>query len=335
MRSLFLPLIGFVLLLGSYALSQSKDKSDGSPTIRVDVEMVSLPVVVSTREGKRVSDLKQEDFLVFENGVQQEIAGFAATDEPLKIVLLLDTSGSAKAELAKIQNAAINFVNQLHPDDEVAVMSFAEDTTLQQDFSINREKNEYGIKKTRTGECTVEYEAVWLALEEMLKPVQERKALVIFTDGVDTCSRKSSRKETLDLAQETRATIYCVYYNTEFDQYRTTTPGRLPSSLPQIIIGPSSQPPVSGGPGWQTGDADYALGREYLAKLAEYSGGLVFDGMKDLRTAFAEIAKELANQYSLGYYSSISKRDGKFRKVEVKVTRPGLVVRTKKGYYAR
>lgn len=333
MRYILRILICITILAGSLATPQSRNKSDEIPLIRSDVEMVSLPVVVSTREGKRVQGLKQEDFQVFENGVQQEISGFAATDEPLKIVLLLDTSGSTKAELAKIQNAAIDFVYQLHPDDEVAVISFAEDTKLQQDFSMDREKNEYGIKKTRTGECTVEYEAVWLALEEVLKPVQERKALVLFTDGVDTCSRKASSKETLDLAQETRATIYCVYYNTERDQYRTSTPGGYPSSrLPQIIIGPS-QSPVPGNPGWQSDD--YAMGREYLAKLTEYSGGLVFDGRKDLRTAFADVAKELANQYSVGYYSKDGKRNGKFRKVEVKVKQPGLVVRTKKGYYAK
>jgi VWFA-related protein len=297
--------------------------------------MVSLPVVVSTREGKRIQGLKKEDFQVFEDGVQQKITGFAATDEPLKIALLLDTSGSTEAKLAKIQDSAIYFVNQLHPDDEVAVISFAQETKLQADFSMDREKNKYGIKKTRTGDCTVEYEAVWLALEEVLKPVEERKALVIFTDGVDTCSRKASKKETLDLAQESRATIYCIYYNTEHDQQRQTGIGGYPSTgLPQIIIGTPTIP--QSGPGLPGGQsADYAFGRAYLDKLAENSGGLVFDGMKDLRSAFANVAKELANQYSIGYYSSNDKRDRKFRKVEVKVNRPDLAVRTKKGYYAR
>ena len=201
--------------------TRAQKKPADDQAIRVNVEMVSLPVVVTTQAGKRVLDLEKEDFRVFEDGVEQTIAGFAATDEPVSVALALDTSGSTELQLANIQNAAIEFVNKLHPDDEVAVLSFAEDTKLQEDFTMNRDKNEYGIKKTRSGGCTVEYEAVWLALDDVLKPVQQRKALVLFTDGVDTCSRKASMGETLDLAKETYATIYCVYYNTESDQYRT------------------------------------------------------------------------------------------------------------------
>jgi VWFA-related protein len=238
--------------------------------------------------------------------------------------------------LSTIQNAAIDFVNQLHPDDEVAVLSFAEEVRLQSDFTIDRNRNEYGIKKTRPGGCTAAYEAVWLALEEVLKPVKERKALVFFTDGVDTCSRKASRKETIELAKETRATIYCVYYDTEADQYRGRRRSTV-SGIPQITIDPfppTRFPPVIGGPGGSA-SGDYAAGRDYLNKLSEYSGGLVFDGRDNLSSTFAEVAKELASQYSIGYYSSNPKRDGKFRKVEVKVDQQGLVARTKRGYYTQ
>jgi len=306
-------------------------------TIRVNVEMVSLPVVVSTREGRRITDLKKEDFQVVEDGVPQEIAGFAATDEPVSVALMLDTSGSTELELARIQNAAIDFVNQLHPDDEVAVLSFAEDVKLQQDFSIDRDKNEYGIKKTRAGGCTVEYEAVWLGLDEVLRPVKERKALVLFTDGVDTCSRKASMNETLELAKETYATIYCVYYNTEGDMYQRR-PGPtvggypMPGGIPPVV---NPYPPVYGPGGIGSTRGEYMAGRNYLNKLTEYSGGLLFDGMQDLSGAFEQVAKELASQYSIGYYSTNTKHDGKFRKVEVKMSKPGLVARTKKGYFAK
>ena len=136
------------LLTGLSAQQKATQKPDNMPTIRAEVNMISLPVVVTDRLGKRITDLKREDFQVFENGVRQEIAGFAATDEPVSVALLLDTSGSTEHELAKIQNAAIDFVYQLHPDDEVAVMSFADDVRLQYDFTIDRDRNEYGIKKT-------------------------------------------------------------------------------------------------------------------------------------------------------------------------------------------
>jgi len=323
----------WVLLLSGLTAGQKKEEGPGKEqvTIRADVEMVSLPVVVTDKTGRRITDLTKDDFRVFENGVQQEIAGFAATDEPLAIALLLDTSGSTEFKLARIQNAAIDFVHQLHPDDEVAVLSFADDVTLQEDFTIDRDKNEYGIKKTRTGDWTVAYEAVWLALEEVLKPKVERTALVVFSDGVDTRSRKASEKETLELARETRATIYCVYYDTSADQYRQRPGIGYPTRLPPIIG--TTSPPVYGGPGSTSQDS--RIGREYLEKLAENSGGLVFDGMKDLQYAFSEVARELASQYSIGYYSTNQKHDGKFRKVEVRLNKPDLVARTKKGYYPK
>jgi len=323
--------IGINTLFFSGFSAEQKPQDD--QVIRVSVDMVSLPVVVTTRDGKRITDLKKEDFQVFENGTRQEIAGFAATDEPINVALMLDTSGSTEERLAKIQNSAISFVNQLHPDDEVAVLSFADDVRLQEDFTIDRDRNEYGIKKTRPGGWTALYEAVWLALEDVLRPVRERKALVILTDGVDTHSAKASMNETLELARESPATIYCVYYNTEYDQYQRGRP-RISSrgSLPPIVVNPFPSPVPTGS--GSTAE-DYQAGKRYLELLADYSGGLVLDGMTNLDEAYAQIAKELASQYSIGYYSSDPKHDGKFRKVQVKLTKPGLVARTKKGYVTK
>ena len=329
MKTRVFCLSGIIAVLLLPGFSQEEIPKSDQP-IRVGVDMVSLPVVVTDKVGRRITDLTKDDFQVFENGVRQEIAGFAATDEPLKVALLLDTSGSTEFKLAKIQNAAISFVNQLHADDEVAVLSFSDDVKLQQDFTINRDKNEYGIKKTRTGECTVIYEAVWLALEEVLKPVQERKALVIFSDGDDTCSHTASMGETLDLAKETGATIYCVYYNTGQDQYKRSSKSVLGGSLPPIVMSPYPPGTVGSGTGYPS--YGYSGGKSYLESLAENSGGLLFDGMDNLESAFAEVARELASQYSIGYYSSDERRDGKFRKVQVKLTKPGLAARTKKGY---
>ena len=339
----FAGILSFTLLYSALSAEKkpSKPAEKDQTVIRANVEMVSLPVVVSDRQGRRITNLKKEDFQVFENGIEQEIAGFGATDEPVDVALLLDTSGSTEHELARIQNAAIEFVHQLHPDDEVAVLSFAEDVKLQQDFTINRDRNEYGIKKTRTGECTVAYEAVWLTLEEVLKPKIERKALVIFSDGVDTCSSKASQKETLELAKETQATIYSVFYDTQDDQYRRTTPGGYPggTQIPPIWnptppYGVPRSTRTNPIPGGSTTQDDYRAGKAYLSNLAEYSGGLLYDGMQDLGHAFSEVARELASQYSIGYYSTDNKHDGKFRKIEIKLKQPGLVARTKKGYFA-
>jgi Ca-activated chloride channel family protein len=326
---LALPLLG---VIAWYGFGQTQKPADGQ-TIQVQVEMVSLPVVVSDRNGRRVADLQKEDFQVFEDRVPQKIEGFEATDEPITVALALDTSGSMEKRLAFLQNEAIHFVNLLHPDDSVAVMSFDDDVRLLEDFSIDRKRNAYGIKSTRTGGNTAIYEAVWLALEEVLEPVRERNALVLFTDGVDTASRKASMKETLQLAKETHATIYGIYFNTERDmQVMQRSGGGVGGiSLPM--------PPVIGMPGPPSPgstSSEYIAGRQYVQELAQNSGGLLFDALKleDLGPAFEGIAKELASQYSLGYYSTNLKRDGKFRNVEVRIKRPGLTARTKKGYFA-
>src|SRR5881397_3202637 len=171
------------MLIGILALAnpQKKEKSEQESSIKVQVEMVSLPVVVTNREGKQITDLEKEDFRVFEDRAPQTIAGFSPVEEPFSIALLLDTSGSTEQRLAQIQNEAIRFVQLLHPDDSVAVLSLDQDVKL----------------------------------EEVLRPIKERKALVLFTDGVDTASRKASMKETLELAKESNAVIYCIYFNTE------------------------------------------------------------------------------------------------------------------------
>jgi Ca-activated chloride channel homolog len=333
----FIP-FAVTLLLAGLSLAppgeaQKKKEPDQETRIRVNVEMVSLPVVVTTREGKRVTDLVQEDFEIFEDGVPQDIAGFSPTDEPISVALLLDTSGSTEQKLARIQNEAIRFVKLLHPDDSVAVLSFANDVSLHEDFSIDRDRNARGVKETRPGGSTVLYEAVWLSLEEVLKPVQERKALVLFSDGVDTASRKVSMKETLEQAKETRATIYGVYYDTSHDVRRGVFPGPTVGGYP-VPGGPTVvNPPIYGSGRYQ----EAAAGRDYMAKLAEYSGGTVLDALAidDIGPAFDQIARELASQYSIGYYSKNTKHDGKFRKVEVKLKKPGLITRTKKGYNAR
>ena len=156
---------------------------------------------------------------------------------------------------------------------------------------------------------------------------------MIFSDGDDTCSHTASMGETLDLAKETGATIYSVYFNTQQDQYKRSSKSVLGGSLPPIVMNP--YPPVTVGSGTGYPSYGYSEGKSYLESLAENSGGLLFDGMDNLEAAFSEVARELASQYSIGYYSSDERRDGKFRKVQVKLTKPGLTARTKKGYYTK
>ncbi len=331
------PGAGILLLVAlvqsSAAQEPRQTRSADGQIIRVETQMVSLPVVVTDREGRHVKNLKEQDFIVSENGVKQEIAGFAPVEEPISIALMVDTSGSTEFQLKRIQDEAIRFVKLLRPDDSVALLSFADDVRLLEQFSIYHRKNPEAIRQTKPGGLSAVYEAVWLTLEQVLKPEYGRKALVLFSDGVDNRSETVSKEETLKLARETESPIYCVYFNTDQDRYK-----RIPPLVDRLMVSPFQR--IPGLPRIGSKDShpkhpEYIAGHEYMMNLSAYSGGLLFDAsqIEDLGPAFQRVARELASQYSIGYYPKNSGHDGTFRRIEVKMNRPGLVARTKQGYF--
>ncbi len=321
----------FVCLLAAQAQSEEK-QDDDSQTIRVQVEMVSLPVVVTGRNGQYITDLKKEDFRVYEDGVIQDIAAFAAVEEPISVALVLDTSNSTESQLSRIRNEAIRFVKLLREDDGVAILSFADEVILWEHFDIYRKKNPDVIRRIEPGGLSAVYEAVWLTLEQVLKHEYGRKAMVLFSDGKDTRSNTVSREETLQLARKTDATIYCIHFDTAKDKKR-----RFPRILPPIL-NPTKRRilPTQWLPLGSSENSEDEIGLQYMRNLAKSSGGILVDASQteNLSSAFNKIAKELSSQYSLGYYPSDLSHDGGFRRVEVKVTRPGLSARTREGYYA-
>jgi Ca-activated chloride channel family protein len=294
--------------------SQAVSIPDGKP-IRIRVGMVSLPVVVTNGRGEYITDLEMQDFLITDNGKPQEIAGFATVEEPISVALMLDSSDSMKTYLKTIQNEAIRFVSFLKKEDGLAILSFADDVVLWEPFSIYGKKNPMAIMRIEARGMSAVYEGVWLALDQVLKHEFGRKALVLFSDGIDNRSQTVTEEETLDLARRTEATIYCIYFTAGEKRF-----GRFP---------------FPGGGGEKK--AGYAAGgREYLAKLSGFSGGSLVDAKKvgDLGPAFRKIAQELSSQYSIGYYPSNLQRTGEFHNVDVRLKRAGLTARTKQGYYA-
>jgi Ca-activated chloride channel family protein len=249
------------------------------------------------------------------------------------VALLLDTSNSTELQLARIRKEAERFVELLREDDGLAILSFADQVILWEHFDIHRKKNAEAIQRIKPGGLSAVYEAVWLALEQVLKQEYGRKALVLFSDGVDTRSNTVSKEETLQLARKTDATIYCIYFDTAKDQNK-----RLPRILSPLLefsrmpISPIQWPSVG-----RNERPEDAAGLQYMPDLAKYSGGILVDASRtgDLGSAFSKIAKELSNQYSLGYYPGNLSHDGRFHRVEVKLNRPGLSARTKEGYYDR
>ena len=192
-------------------------ETDDSYTLSVDVDLVNVNVVVTDANGRYLTYLTKENFRIYEDRVEQQITHFSPVDAPFAVGLLLDTSNSTINKLKQIQDEAIRFIDQIHVDDEVLVISFDDDVHLDSDFSRSKRATERAIKGTRTGGSTQLYEAVYLALQQKLRPRPERKAMVLFTDGVDTASPTSTRGETIELAKEADTLIYPIFFDTRFD----------------------------------------------------------------------------------------------------------------------
>lgn len=312
-------------------------------TIRVDTTLVTLPVSVLDRNGKYVPHLTKQDFSIYEDGVEQEIADFAAIETPFNVVLLLDTSRSTRFKIEEIQRAAIAFVEQLRSHDRVMVVSFDEEVYIDSEFTSDRTQLRRAIYGTRTGGGTKLYDAVDLVITERLNQIEGRKAIVLFTDGVDTMSKFASARSTLELVEESDVLVYPIRYDTESD---VAGPRRRGGRRPPVIINPWPLPrwPQPSGRRWpmaslpQRGSSpeEYRRGAQYLRELAERSGARLYqaDTLGNLSQAFSLIADELRHQYTLSYYPTNTARDGSYRRIRVIVNRPDLVVRARAGYRA-
>jgi VWFA-related protein len=312
--------------------------------VRVNASLVTVPVSVLDRDGRFIGGLSKEDFRIFEDGAEQEVAYFAPVEQPFTVALVIDTSGSTRFKLEDIQDAAIAFLDQLRSDDRVIVVSFDDDIRVLSDATSDRNTLRRAIRQTRTGEGTRLYDAVDLVIRQQLSRARGRKAIVLFTDGVDTTSKQASYQSTLAEAEELDAMIYPVQYDT-FDSQAGGGgggwPGRNPYPSKQkgglgdiisIIIGGGGSGGGGGGAG--TSRADYERAGEYLHQLAAETGGRHHnaDDLRNIEEAFTNIAEELRRQYSLGYYPKRQSQAQERRLIKVRVKRPNLVVRARDGY---
>ena len=303
--------------------------------IRTDTALVTLPVSVVDRNGRYVPELVRANFRVLENGVEQKIAYFATTESPFTVVLLIDTSGSTHFRLDEIQDAAINFVSKLKDNDSVMVMSFDDRIEVQCRPTTDRNEISHAIKRTRTGGGTRLYDAVADVLKKQLATISGRKAVVLFTDGVDTTSHRETYDTTLRLAEESDAPIYAVDYDTSGTTVYGGAGGGglpLPGGRGGIIFGTPFPRGGMPGPGGTMGDYKRAV--KYLHALSESTGGRFYSGdsIFGIGQAFTWIAEELGRQYSLGYYPNTPGKTGERRQVKVKVTEPELVVKSRDSY---
>jgi len=317
---------------------------DDSDVVSVDTQLVKIPVRVIDRKNRFVAGLTKENFKVFEDNVEQEIAYFTNEEQPFTVALVLDMSYSTTFKITEIQSAAIAFIDQLRPEDKVIVISFAEDVHLLCEPTSDRGTIYRAIRSTRIATGTSLYDAVYMTMNDRLRSIKGRKAIVLFTDGVDTTSRKSNDLENLRDAMELDALIYPIRYDTYADvqQMKNKTPVSLPGSIPKTGPGgmqlPTTLPiPI---PTSRTADqkgtteAEYRAAEEYLNQLALRTSGTIYlaSTIGNLNSSFSKIASELREFYSLGYYPATESVPGKSHRIKVKTNQPDVAVRAKDSY---
>jgi VWFA-related protein len=323
--------------------NESNNAADDSEVIRVDTNLVTIPVKVSDRKNRFVAGLAKEDFKVWEDNVEQEIALFSNERQPFTVALVLDMSYSTKFKITEIQAAAIAFTAQLRPNDKVIVVSFDEEVHVLCEPTSDRDVMQKAIKQTAISTGTSLYEAVDLVLNERLKKIEGRKAVVLFTDGVDTTSRRAHDLDNLSDALELDALIYPIQYDTFADvQAMKNKPvvqsPTVPSPIPSKNKSPFPFPIPIGGVGTAGGQGttpeDYQKAGEYLNEIATRTGGTVYQATTtvNLAQAFSDIAAELREFYSIGYYPTGEAKPGKKRKIKVKVNQNNVAVRARDGY---
>jgi Ca-activated chloride channel family protein len=322
---------------------------DDDEEIKIETNLITIPVSVLDRNGRFISGLQEKDFQIFENGALQKIEYFASVEQPFTVVLLIDVSPSTQYRIDEIQDAAIAFVNQLRNNDRVIVISFDERVHVLSQATSNRNVLRNAIRQANFGDGTSLYEAVDYTIKQELRRIEGRKAVVLFTDGVDTTSSRASYQSNVRDVEEVDALFYPIRYDTFSDmggrggggsnypfprQRRRTGGDILGDILGGIIIGGNNR--GGGGGGGQTSAGgsrqDYETGRRYLETLARNTGGRNFEARNDLSAAFSGIAEELRRQYSIGYYPEKIGQKGERKQMRVRVMRPNLVVRAKNSY---
>jgi Ca-activated chloride channel homolog len=272
---------------------------------RAGVDLVSLNVAVT--DGARfVTDLEQQDFEVFEDGVKQDTSFFSKVQQPIALAILLDTSASMEGKLEIAQESAIAMARRLRRGDVMEVIDFDGQVNILQAFTGDVPALERAIREAAVNGSTALYNAIYIALKDLQKArargvdTTRREAIIVLSDGDDTSSLVAY-EEVLDLAKRSETAIYAI--------------GLRQNDAPR---------------------REFKEAEFVLRQLSQETGGRVFypTSITELPKIYDQIAQELASQYSIGYMSKNAARNGAWRRINVKVTKPGLMGRTRQGYFA-
>jgi Ca-activated chloride channel homolog len=272
--------------------------------MRVDVNLVLVPVTVTDPLNRLVTGLERQDFFVYENNALQKLKSFSAEDAPVSIGIIFDLSGSMTDKINRARNSILEFLRTANPQDEFFVIGFNDRPELITDFTSNVDNIEARLLTVKPGHRTALLDAIYFGLNKMKQAKNERKALLVVSDGGDNRSRYTE-SEVRSVVRESDVQMYSIGI---FDQYAPTR--------------------------------EEQLGPILLHDVSEETGGQLFrvDDLADMADIATKISAELRNQYVLGYRSDDIKRDGKWRKLKVKLVPPEglpqLTVHARTGYYA-
>jgi Ca-activated chloride channel homolog len=314
-------------------------QSAAQDAIRIETNLITVPVTVQDRLGRYVLDLEKNQFAVYESGFEQRIEYFQPVDTPITVLLLLDCSGSMTRHLGSMGIAVEAFIRRLRSEDHIIVQTFADDVDeIVSDIQVNSIHEDIKIRE-KSSNNTYVYDAVDAGLKR-LAAIRGRKAMVLFTDALSK-NRKATAQKNLHAAEEQDAVIYTI----RFGEIMTQRPNWRPGSSANDTWHPTFDPENNGriitqrdlnmlGNGSLTKQqiaAETARIAGYMMGLAAKTGGRSFHikEISDLEKTFGDVSAELRRQYTLGYYANRPGKEGEIRKIVVRINIPEVTIRAR------
>jgi Ca-activated chloride channel family protein len=289
----------------SQAQEAAAEKPQKQQVLQVDVDLVVVTATVTDPQNRYVTGLEQDHFTVLEDKIEQKIEYFSAEDVPLTVGIVFDVSGSMKDKLSTARDAAVTFLKTGNPDDEYFLVSFANKPEVVEDFTTDISKLQSKLIWAPAKGMTALYDSVYVGLDKLKDGTNSKKALLLITDGEDNRSRYTF-SNVKEFVKEQDVQIYSIGIVND----------------------------------WNSQLGSGRTGRALIEELSDLTGGRSFfpDSVYELEDICTKIAIELKNQYVIGYKSTNEAKNGKWRKLQVKITPPKglphLNVRSKGGYYA-
>ncbi|HEY7545278.1 MAG TPA: VWA domain-containing protein [Blastocatellia bacterium] len=298
--------LSLLLIFISALAQQKKPPAREDDPVKLHSDLVVVSVTVTDAQGQYIHGLTRKDFNLAEDGARQEIDTFSSEEAPFAAAILFDMSGSMEYKFGMVRGAAASFLEQIRENDQVAVYGFNNQVRQFQEFSDSRLITDY-IWDAKAEDSTRLYDCMSEALDALSKREEKRRAILLISDGWDSSSRKASLDSVMKKALGAGVIVYSVDLIDDDE-----------------LMGSASQV------------AYLRRGRSEMKQMAEQTGGRYIHSPQGdkLEESFSNIIEELRNQYTLSYYSTNEKRDGRWRKLAVGVSRQGALIRARKGYYA-